>query len=644
MTMVCRLILTLLCSLGMFAGNLTAAEFTPNSQGPRNNNRPLQPPGSGPKDHQVQSASSKDGLTWTRDEGIRVDHASVPCALADGQRVLIYFVDGDRKPGEFETVGSVESNDGLNFKRTAFTIENMSVRKAVDPSIIKDDAGQYRLYYLASDANGDPASEPGLHRINLAASEDGIHFKEIGIVFRYANLVDPDVFRYRGKWFMYVFAKGNTVIATSDDGKDFKFVENLHLTGWGTTAPIQLPNGKLRLYAFDQRTPAGNAVRSFLSEDGLKWTAEEGVRLQASASEQITDPYVIPWQSGYKMYFKTSAPPPGRGGPPGQGQPQQAQFQGQGSVQQPGRNPGPWDADVIVYHSGAGTKIEKLATFERAGVPTIARLKDGRLMAAHQYFAENDTANFDKVAVHFSSDEGRTWTAAQVIKLDGFPEDMRFPFDPTLVPLPDGRVRLYFTSVAQRREQPALPAIHSAISSNGVDYTYEPGVRFGIEGRSVIDCAVVLYHGIFHLYAPDNGAQNQQDPRTRNGPPNMRPQDGVGYHATSKDGLNFTRQADVKIDGRRRWLGNAQSDGQVITFYGTGEPYGFTPTPGQRGGNLWMATSTDGQTWKLINSPLLMGADPGAVSAKDGSLIIITTGEPRPGTPSANRMKQQPRQ
>ena len=79
---------------------------------------------------------------------------------------------------------------------------------------------------------------------------------------------------------------------------------------------------------------------------------------------------------------------------------------------------------------------------------------------------------------------------------------MRFPFDPTLVLLPDGKVRLYFTS-NKLRDRESLPAIHSAISGDGLKYEYEPGVRFSVEGRSVIDCAVVMHKGIFHLYAPD---------------------------------------------------------------------------------------------------------------------------------------------
>src|SRR6186997_1772383 len=132
--------------------------------------------------------------------------------------------------------------------------------------------------------------------------------------------------------------------------------------------------------------------------------------------------------------------------------------------------PGPWDQDVAVYQVDRDGKSERVAMFERAGVPTLARLADGRLIAAHQHFPADFGADFDKVAVHFSTDEGRTWSAAQVIQLTGLPEGMRFPFDPTLVPLPDGRVRLYFTSTRGRRLDEAPPAIYSAISRDGVSY------------------------------------------------------------------------------------------------------------------------------------------------------------------------------
>src|ERR1041384_1064324 len=77
--------------------------------------------------------------------------------------------------------------------------------------------------------------------------------------------------------------------------------------------------------------------------------------------------------------------------------------------------PGPWDNDVLIYRLPANGQAEKLATFERAGVPTLARLNDGRLISAFQSFPNDDNRNFDRVAVRYSSDEGKTWTPAAPI-------------------------------------------------------------------------------------------------------------------------------------------------------------------------------------------------------------------------------------
>lgn len=269
--------------------------------------------------HQVVSASSPDGLTWTRDEGVRVAGVSVPCAINDGdRRVLLYFVRPPDQPGQPETVACAVSTNGLRFEAAPdFRIEGLSTLKAVDPSILRDGDGKFRLYYLASDHRGDPARGANPHRIHCAVSDDGIRFRETGSVFSYDDLVDPDVFRFNGRWFMYVFAGRGTVIATSTDGRQFRHLRDMTPRDWGTTAAVPLPDGRLRLYGFEQRVPSGNAVRSFLSSNGVDWSVEPGVRLQAAAGEQITDPYVIRWRDGWKMYYKTSpallrgAPPPG---------------------------------------------------------------------------------------------------------------------------------------------------------------------------------------------------------------------------------------------------------------------------------------------------------------------------------------------
>jgi hypothetical protein len=288
----------------------------------------------------------------------------------------------------------------------------------------------------------------------------------------------------------------------------------------------------------------------------------------------------------------------------------------------PDRNrPGPWDNDVLVYRVQGGAAPEKLVTFERAGVPAVARLKDGRLIAAFQNFPADDNRNFDRVAVSFSGDEGRTWSKAEPIVVDGMEAGLARPFDPTLVPLPDGRVRLYFTSNRSPDFRRSTPAIYSAISTNAVHYAFEPGVRFALDGRIVIDCAAALHEGVFHLIVPDNGAADDfmAGPQRRE-----PPRGGTGYHAISKDGLHFERVADVKLPSTRdRWLGNLQSDGGQLAFFGTG------PGP-------WPVVSKDGVGWEAAaSSTRVPGADPGAVKLRDGSWLLLVTSPPRPGTPSA---------
>lgn len=291
----------------------------------------------------------------------------------------------------------------------------------------------------------------------------------------------------------------------------------------------------------------------------------------------------------------------------------------------PRNGPGPWDSDVLVYRLGRA-QPEHLATFGRAGVPTLARMPDGRLIAAFQHFPADDNRNFDRVAVCFSGDEGRTWTKPEPIAMNGMEAGLARPFDPTLVPLPDGRIRLYFTSNRSPDFRRSTPAIYSAISKDGIRYDFEPGVRFAIEGRVVIDCAAALHLGMFHLLVPDNGTPEEMAADQQHRAP---PRAGTGYHAVSMDGLKFERVADVSMPTQGRWLGNLQSDGGQLAFFGTGT-------------GPWPVTSTDGEKWSSATSiARFPGADPGAVKLKDGNWLVAVTGPPRSGTPSAQRRPAQ---
>ncbi|MBI4614596.1 MAG: hypothetical protein HY720_13380 [Planctomycetes bacterium] len=267
---------------------------------------------SGPYGHVILSASSADGLEWTLDEGVRVEHASVPCAVvrpSDGA-VLLYFVDAaDVGPGKWESANVAVSTDGVSFEKQGLSIEGRTHERALDPSIVLLPDGRFRLYYFSQGAGRIAENEE--HEIHSAVSTDGIRFVEEGVVIRAEGLVDPDVFRCGDAWLMYVFSlrAGGTRIARSDDGTSFRFLEDLGPRDWGTTAPVALGDGRFRLYAFDQRAHTENAVASFVSRDGISWEREPGVRLRAPEGKQFTDPFVVVWKGGYRMYLKTEATP-----------------------------------------------------------------------------------------------------------------------------------------------------------------------------------------------------------------------------------------------------------------------------------------------------------------------------------------------
>ncbi len=268
------------------------------------------------------------------------------------------------------------------------------------------------------------------------------------------------------------------------------------------------------------------------------------------------------------------------------------------------RNPqryGPWNRDLYLCTSNDGLHFSGRQQFvDGSGVASVVRDSKGRLIAAFQWFPRDKTEDFDRVAVKVSTDEGKTWSAPQPIKLKGLPEDCMRPCDPTLVLLDDGRIRMYFTSDRRggRTYRPSA-GTYSAVSSDGLHYTFELGIRFAVTGKAVLDCAVARLGKTWHYYAP------------------VPAYSGGAYHAVSKDGLEFTRQANMKIPGDRQWLGCVVPTKKGLRFYGSG---------GQGG---WCATSDDGYSWQLTRDSLSAAMDPSVVRTKDGRYLMIGTGELR---------------
>ena len=93
-----------------------------------------------PYGHQVYTAPSPDGLTWTPTLTLVRDHASVPGAVRIDDTIYLYFVDG-----EADSLGvGISTDEGSSFEFQSVTIpDTQEEGNHVDPNpvALESDAG-----------------------------------------------------------------------------------------------------------------------------------------------------------------------------------------------------------------------------------------------------------------------------------------------------------------------------------------------------------------------------------------------------------------------------------------------------------------------------------------------------------------------
>jgi len=274
------------------------------------------------------------------------------------------------------------------------------------------------------------------------------------------------------------------------------------------------------------------------------------------------------------------------------------------SRQVPQPSGGPWNNDLMLRWSTDGTNFgpEKVLV-ERAGVPSLAVTTSSVVVAAFQWFPNNRPQAFDHVSVMFSESGALSWTDPVPIEVSDLPGIYQRPFDPTIVALPSGGFRVYFSS----GPKPARPApshdnenigTYSAVSADGIHYQFEAGPRFAVPGRRVIDPAVAHDGRQWYFLAPIG-----------------KPEDGA-FAGVSTDGLTFTRTADIPSQRDQNWTGN------LLLLNGRLRFYGSAPT-----GVWWSELAPDGN-WTAATSTGAIGGDPG-VAYVQGKVLMVSVSRPR---------------
>jgi hypothetical protein len=247
--------------------------------------------------HQSRMARSRDGgKTFTQDDKLLFDHTSVPaaCVLSDG-KILLAFVDGEKHGLDI----AIQKEDG--WERFDAKIEGDNPASCVDPCLVPLKDGGVRLYYFGgfAEGGGDPARKEGDHEMRSAISTDGgrTFKREDGVRFAAPRITDPDVFQIDdGRWVMHVSDGPKLIVAISKDGLKFRNSGELEFGG-GVCGTIKLKDGRYRCYLSG---PGG--LSSIISDDGLEWEKEEGVRISGPLGDP--SPFIDPKTGDVIMVYK----------------------------------------------------------------------------------------------------------------------------------------------------------------------------------------------------------------------------------------------------------------------------------------------------------------------------------------------------
>lgn len=321
-----RLIVSLLCSVLLVgAGCTTQTVKTPTATTPAAGQvdttytpptgADTSPNAKNPGRRRLMTATSTDGLTFTRTNTVVTDQANVPDLVMDEDGTLYLYFSGWEVGDRENAMGVAISEDqGKTWTFHQVTISggpNMTNSGDPDVVILKD--GTFRLFSTFA------TPETKTSAIFYSEGTDGIAFDYGGIAFHGdAETLDSNTYLVGDTWHMYTLVEKttNSFHATSKNGTTFS--QQARDAYEIDKLPMVMSNvvafdGGYRMYAFTPVPSAAN-IHSYWSTDGETWAAEDGIRLSLDASsglesKYVMDPSVIRLTDGsYLMVYVTQIP------------------------------------------------------------------------------------------------------------------------------------------------------------------------------------------------------------------------------------------------------------------------------------------------------------------------------------------------
>jgi hypothetical protein len=244
--------------------------------------------------------------------------------------------------------------------------------------------------------------------------------------------------------------------------------------------------------------------------------------------------------------------------------------------------------DQVFYATSADGLAWSVGTLlsEKASVPEVIRTSKGVIWAYWVDFSTATGPSTEKIGVARSGD-GKAWEKLGMVQFSNIGNIV--PVDPDVIELDDGRLRMYFYDIAVREiEHP----IYSALSSDGINYLLEPGVRFKAE--NIYDPDVIrLKDGRYRMYLNNDGRITS---------------------AASSDGLVFTADGGMRLQER-----GAGVPGSIVLADGSIRLYACVK-------GISAYKSADGLNFDLERESVIRGSgvlcDPSVTAMLNGYLML----------------------
>ncbi len=230
----------------------------------------------------------------------------------------------------------------------------------------------------------------------------------------------------------------------------------------------------------------------------------------------------------------------------------------------------------------------------------------------------NDYANSTTRILSATSPDGSAWTPEPGVRLSaraGGAGDFRV-VSSEVVPLAGGRFRMYYECCPGTMSD--ANSIRSAISSNGIDWTPEPGSRLESPGRNYAAPRIVfLADGRCRLYCTERGL-------------------GMISAISDDGGLTFRQEAGLRV------APGGDSDALIafapeILRVGAGYVMYYAGYTKSTHAHILRAVSEDGLTWKKEAEPAVTPGPGGWDAAKCSEMCILRLPD-REGQPPRYRM------